>query len=63
MIEKLQGRDMVNTHAVAKKVNEIIEVSGLDKEEEKLKVLNEETMSKGDIGIIKDKLKQKKKLK
>ena len=26
MIEKLSGRDMVNTHAVAKKVNEIIDL-------------------------------------
>lgn len=26
MIEELKGRDMVNTHAVAKKVNQFIEV-------------------------------------
>ncbi len=31
MIEKLQGRDMVNTHAVAKKLNELIdELNGDD---------------------------------
>jgi hypothetical protein len=34
-IEKLQGRDLVNTHAVAKKVNEIIDEINLTIAKEK----------------------------